>query len=188
MNDQDKKAALQKIREARAAKRNAEFAKGQAQLNSSQSNVFDHTLRDSDKMEVKSGDHWAAQLDAKRKAAKLSRGLPVEEAVGDTLDYKAMKKEMMNKGKGRVGDSLRRGIKPLSKGLKMLPIVGSLAGLMGAEDASAAVPMLDSADSAGMSPEDENTMMAEIQARKDYGNSPAAADRMAALEKLKKNQ
>jgi hypothetical protein len=59
---------------------------------------------------------------------------------------------------------------------------------MGAEDASAAVPILDSADSAGMSPEDENTMMAEIQAKKDYGNSPAAADRMAALEKLKKNQ
>ena len=171
MNDQEKRAALQKIREARASKRKASYAKDMGKLNSSQSNVFDHTLRDADKMEVKSGDHWAAQLDAKRKAAKISRGLPVEEAVGDTLDYNKMKKDMMKKSS--VGDSLRRGIKPLSKGLKMLPIVGSLAGLMGAEDASAAVPILDSADSAGMSPEDENTMMAEIQAKKDYGNSPA---------------
>ena len=188
MDEIQKKEALQKIREARASKRNAEFAKGQADLRSSQSNVFDKSLSQNDKMEVVSPEFREAKVDAYRKARRQSLGKPIEEAVGETLDYKAMKKEMMNRGKSNVGDSLRRGIKPLAKGLKMLPIVGALGGLLGAENASAAVPILDSADSAGMSAEDENTMMAEIQAKKDYSNSPAAADRIAALEKLKKNQ
>lgn len=178
MDDQKKRAELL------AAKRRADFAKGQAELRSSESNVFDHTLRDSDKMEVKGGDHWQAQLDAKRKAARISRGLPAEiaENVYDAGDYK---RQMMKGGKEILRDS-RKGIKSLSKGLKSIPIIGALASLMSAEDASAAVPILDSADAVGMSPQDENVMMGEIQAQKDYGNSQSHQDRLAALAKLAK--
>jgi hypothetical protein len=188
MNDIQKKEALQKIREARASKRNAEFAKGQADLRSSQSNVFDKSLSQNDKMEVVSPEFREAKVDAYRKARRQSLGKPIEEAVGETLDYKAMKKEMMNRGKSNVGDSLRRGIKPLAKGLKAIPIIGTLAALAGSEDASAAIPGLDSAESAGMSGADENMMMAEIQGRKDYDESQAAEDakknKLAVLAKL----
>jgi cell division protein FtsL len=105
---------------------------------------------------------------------------------GDTLDYNKLRKEYANKAKD-AGDSVsRRGIKSLSKGLKSIPVIGALASLMSAEDASAAVPILDSADAAGMSSQDENVMMGEIQAQKDYGKSQAHQDRLAALAKLAK--
>jgi hypothetical protein len=114
---------------------------------------------------------------------------PVE---GDTLNYKDLKKQYLKKAMDEGSDISRSGIKALKKGgsklLSGIPIVGSLAALAGAEDASAAVPILDSAESAGMSPEAENQFIAEQKARNDYMRSPAAMDRMAALEKLKKNQ
>ena len=85
--------------------------------------------------------------------------------------------------------------KGASKGLKSIPIIGSLAALAGSEDASAAVPGLDSAESVGMSGAAENQMMAEIQGRKDYATSQAAEDAkrnklavLAKLAELKENQ
>jgi len=76
--------------------------------------------------------------------------------------------------------------KTASKGLKALPIVGGAASLMmSPEDASAAIPGLDSADNVGMSAADENQMLAETQSRIDYGNSQATIDKLARLAALK---
>jgi len=76
-------------------------------------------------------------------------------------------------------------------GLKALPIIGGAASLlMNPEDASAAIPGLDSSESVGMSAADENQMIAERQAQVDYGQSPAAKDklRMELLAKLAGNR
>lgn len=79
-----------------------------------------------------------------------------------------------------------RALKKAAKsGLKALPIVGSVASLaMNPEDASAAIPGLDSAESVGESPEQEDMMLSETKARMDYEDSPAKRDRKAALAKL----
>ena len=187
----------------------AELARRRNELISSESNVFDHTLRDSDKMEVKSGDHWQAQLDAKRKAARISRGLPAEvaENVYDAGDYK---KQMMKGGKEVLKDA-RKGIKSLSKGFKSLgiPVISSLAALASG-DASAAIPGLDAATETGPdrnSPQgriesgeatDREKMEMSQRRGKGYVNSQAKQDfllkqqeqkqenRLAALEKLRK--
>jgi len=71
-----------------------------------------------------------------------------------------------------------------SVGKKLLgavPLVGGIAQAIDSGDASAAVPGLDEAEDVGMSAADENQMLSEIQARKDYANSPA---RMAKLKML----
>jgi hypothetical protein len=78
--------------------------------------------------------------------------------------------------------------KGASGGLKAIPVVGALGALMGAEDASAAIPGLDTADSAGMSASDENQMLAEYNAKQNYKNSQASRDRMKALKKLKEKK
>ena len=77
--------------------------------------------------------------------------------------------------------------KGASKGLKSVPILGALASLATAEDASAAIPLLDTAEGVGMSPEDENQFLTETQGRMDYQDSPAKRDRLAALAKLLKS-
>lgn len=162
----------------------------------------------SEDLKTKSGDFFKELIDAKLKANRQLRGKPVEPVSsgtldyaemrkgknigveGDTLDYGKLRKEYANKAKnaGVPSGSLRQGLKPLAKGLKALPIIGTIAALASSEDASAAIPGLDSAESAGMSGADENMMMAEIQGRKDYGESQAAEDvkrnKMAILAKL----
>lgn len=87
----------------------------------------------------------------------------------------------------KLQDIARKLGKGASKGLKSVPILGALASLATAEDASAAIPLLDTADSVGMSPEDENQFLAETQGRMDYQDSPARQDRLAALAKLLKS-
>lgn len=73
-------------------------------------------------------------------------------------------------------------------GLKSIPLIGGVAAaaLGGAEDASAAIPILDAADSVGMSASDENMMLAETEGRMNYEDSQAKKDRMMALAKLVK--
>lgn len=72
-----------------------------------------------------------------------------------------------------------------SSGLKAIPVIGAAAGLaMNPDDASAAIPILDSAESVGESPQTENQMLAETQSRMDYEESQASKDRKAALAKL----
>jgi len=73
------------------------------------------------------------------------------------------------------------------KGLKALPIIGGLASAVGSENAAAAIPGLDSADSVGMSSADESQMIAETQGKIDYSQSQAAKDKQAALAKLLKS-
>jgi|TARA_R110000851_G_scaffold293070_2_gene447628 hypothetical protein len=85
-------------------------------------------------------------------------------------------------------DKARKFAKVASKGLKTVPVLGSLAALATAEDAAAAVPILDSAESVGMSAEDENRFLAETQGRMDYQDSPARQDRLDALAKLLKSK
>lgn len=173
-------------KEERLARRRAEFAKGQKSFTSSESNVFDKSLSNNDKMTVTSPAAREAKVEAYREARRKMQGKPAE-VIGDTLDYGNLRKEMGNVKRSSAG-GLRGAIKPLTKGLKSIPIIGTLAALAGSEDASAAIPILDSADSAGMSGADENQMMAEIQGRKDYEGSQAAEDakrnKLAVLSKL----
>jgi hypothetical protein len=175
-------------KEERLARRRAEFAKGQKSFTSSESNVFDKSLSNNDKMTVTSPAAREAKVEAYREARRKMQGKPAE-VIGDTLDYGKLRKEMGTIRKAAPStNSLRAGIKPLTKGLKSIPVIGTLAALAGSEDASAAIPGLDSAESAGMSGADENQMMAEIQGRKDYAGSQAAEDakrnKLAVLAKL----
>ena len=95
-------------------------------------------------------------------------------------------KKAIEMGDTKGMESLKRkAMQFAGKAAKGLPVVGAIAAGLGSEDASAAVPVLGDAESAGMSPQDENMMMAEIQAQKDYGQSQAAQDKMEALKKLR---
>ena len=113
---------------------------------------------------------------------------------GDDFEMKnklrATFKQAAQAGDKSTMDKLRKiamGLKKgASSGLKAIPVVGALGALMGAEDASAAIPGLDTADSAGMSAEAENQMLAEYNAKKNYQNSQAKQDKMKALAKLAK--
>jgi hypothetical protein len=96
-------------------------------------------------------------------------------------------KDMMAKLRA-IAQKVGKGAKT---GLKMLPVVGGVAAAAMSDDAAAGVPLLGDAEAAGMSAGDENQMMAEIQARKDYDDSQAARDKRAksmALAKLAKLQ
>lgn len=74
-----------------------------------------------------------------------------------------------------------------TKGAKIfraIPLIGSALGAYSAlnsEDASAAIPLLNEAESVGMNPEDEAIMLAERDALVNYKNSPA---RFARTKKL----
>lgn len=63
------------------------------------------------------------------------------------------------------------------KAVKGVPVLGAIAGgltALDSNDAAAAIPGLDSADSAGMSGEDEKIMLAEDKALRNYMNSSAS--------------
>jgi hypothetical protein len=142
-----------------------------------------------DKQNLISGNDFVAKQKALEKERMLSRFKKAAES-GDTNMMNALRERAKGISlENKVPEtSLRKGLKPLTKGLKSIPIIGTLAALAGSEDASAAIPILDSADSAGMSGADENQMMAEIQGRKDYEGSQAAEDakrnKLAVLSKL----
>lgn len=110
---------------------------------------------------------------------KLNIGMPVK--VKDGTITKAGKDLL---GEGLDAASVRKTGILKSVGKKLLgavPVVGALASAIGAEDASAAIPGLDQAENVGMSAMDEDMMLAEDQARKNYMNSPG---RMAKLQQL----
>ena len=98
-------------------------------------------------------------------------------------------KQLAQSGDEGLMKALRNTGKIARTGLKQVPLIGGIAAaaLGGAEDASAAIPILDSADSVGMSPEQENQLIRERQAQTDYQNSQAKKDRLAALAKLMKS-
>jgi hypothetical protein len=99
----------------------------------------------------------------------------------DKIDTKEIKK-IMSADDWSKKIAMKRAALKAAKGL---PVIGAIAAGLGSQDASAAVPVLGDAESAGMSSEDENMMMAEIQAQKDYRRSQASQDRMEALKKLR---
>ena len=86
-------------------------------------------------------------------------------------------------GQGKQGMFKRIGRKVAG----VVPVVGALASAAMSEDASAAVPFLGDAEGVGMSAQDENAMLNEYDARRDYDNSQASKDaRKAALMKITK--
>ena len=125
---------------------------------------------------------------------KLNTGKEFRSKIDDLQmknRLKATFKDAAKRGDASMMNKLKKIASKMKTGAKAIPGVGALAaiaGLAGAEDASAAIPILDSADSVGMSPQDENQMIAETQAKINYGNSPAAQDRLLALAKLAKSR
>lgn len=107
-------------------------------------------------------------------------------------DLKATFRAAAEAGDDETMNKLRRIAQRMAKGartgVKALPLVGGLAAAIGSEDASAAVPILGSAEGVGMSSEAEDQFIAERQAQKDYGQSQAAKDRARALARLAKLQ
>ena len=67
--------------------------------------------------------------------------------------------------------------------LGAIPVVGALASAAMSEDASAAVPFLGDAEGVGMSAQDENTMLNEYNARRDYDMSQARQDALKAISR-----
>lgn len=119
--------------------------------------------------------------------------------MGDDLQKLNIGKGI-NVGKGTISSGLkdttqgldaaksRKGMSGLKNvlGKKLMggiPLIGGALSAIDSGDASAAIPGLDEAESVGMSAEDEDMMLAEIQAKKNYANSPA---RMAKLKSLMK--
>jgi hypothetical protein len=122
-------------------------------------------------------------VDFAKKQADLNMKQQLKSSFKAAAD--AGDKDMMNKLR-QIAGKMQKGA---SKGLKALPIVGTLAGMAGAvssNDASAGIPILDTADSVGMSASAEDQMLAETQAKIDYENSQAKRDKQAALAKLLK--
>ena len=106
-------------------------------------------------------------------------------------DLKSSFKAAAEAGDHQMMGKLRQIASKFGKtGLKSIPLIGGVAAaaLGGAEDASAAIPILDSADSVGMSAADENVMLAETEGRMNYEDSQAKKDRLVALAKLAKSQ
>ena len=109
--------------------------------------------------------------------------------VDDLLGH--ARREALDTGSNKSAiDWLRKNKGKYLKGVKSfagaIPIFGTgLAAILSPEDASAAIPILDQAESVGETPEMENMLIAESQARKDYQQSPAARD-AANYRKLQK--
>lgn len=73
-------------------------------------------------------------------------------------------------------------IRALKKGLKAIPLVGTIASLATSEDASAALPILGAADEAGRGSDKPNTMTQEEQ------NEASKQFQKEAAERLKKKK
>ncbi len=123
---------------------------------------------------------------------KLSNSGDFEKRMKD-LDLKQKLKSSFKaaaeSGDDQMMDKLRKIASKMGTGartgLKSVPLIGGVAAaaLGGAEDASAAIPVLDSADSVGMSSQDENQMISEIKAKNNYEKSQARKDALAKLAK-----
>lgn len=118
---------------------------------------------------------------------------PVNVPVPEMNEEKALQK-MKQAGQAVYGaaDEMSPRMKALKTlGRKAAGVLGPAIGLgaaLSSGDVSAAIPVLNSAESVGMSPEAEDQMIAETQAKIDYSKSSAARDRLAALAKLSKLQ
>lgn len=121
-----------------------------------------------DRLTLEMGDHLQ-NMNAGR--AVLVPGGTVSKAAKEAsegIDVADIRKKGIIKGVGK-------------KMLGALPLVGGIAQALDSGNASAAIPLLDEAEDVGMSAADENIMLAEDDAKKDYAKSPA---RMNKLKKL----
>lgn len=146
----------------------SDFLKKRQELKASAPDMMDSEFFNRETNKTVSPEYREAKVEAFRKARRMLKDKPVEEAVGDTLDYRQLRKQM-----GKIG----------RKGLKSIPVIGAAASLLGAEDASAALPILGDAESAGETPEQEDMMLAEAKAMKDYNMSDAKKDAIMNLKK-----
>jgi len=191
MKTTDKKKAfiegLKAVSEKRADERQLGEMQRRAAPDASQ-NLAKGSL-DSDALTVK-GDMKSADVSNNMRQATMSGDDHVKKIADIRMKNKLRSsfKAAAESGDKSMMDQLRKVAGNLKKGasggLKAIPVVGALGALMGA----AAIPGLDTADSAGMSAGAENQMLAEYDATKDYNNSQAKKDRLAALAKLAKSR
>jgi hypothetical protein len=167
--DEVKKQALEGLIQKRKADRMDKFNQDIGSLGNQPVEVMDDTLQ-KDVMEVTSPEAREAKVDAYRKARRAAKGLPAEVAE-EVLDYNQLRRQMMKAGR---------------RGLKSVPVLGSLVGLAGAEDASAALPILGDAESAGQSKEADLDFLGSARGMQDYNQSQARQDKLRRLAELKK--
>lgn len=108
--------------------------------------------------------------------------------LGLKQDLKATMADAIKRGDNQMIDKLKMVAKKMGKGattgLKAFPLIGGLVAAAASGDASAAIPVLGDADSVGMSPEQENMFIKEIEAKNNYMKSQAHKDRLEALKRL----
>lgn len=124
----------------------------------------------------------------------LSQGFEPVKSVTEHIDTKSVVPVSTGTNWAEKIANLRALKQAGKKVMSVLPFAGAGYAALNGEPAMAAeelagdVPVVGQAyeafkpDSAGQSPEDERMMLAEIQAQKDYENSPARAARLAALK------
>lgn len=164
-----KKQALSNLIGERNQRRADKFAQDIGGLSNQNIDIMDDTLQ-KDKMSVVSPEVREAKVDAYRKARRTAKGLP-REVAEEVLDYNQLRRQMMKAGR---------------RGLKSLPVLGSLVGLAGAEDASAALPILGDAESAGQSKEVDMDFLGTARGLQDYNQSQAKKDKLRKLAELKR--
>lgn len=124
---------------------------------------------------------------------RVKGSAPVKEAVTrissgtDKIDTKGITKVISGSDfQSKIQSLLKGGGK---KALGVLPMAGAIGAALQGDPAMAAeelvmdLPGVEAirSESAGMSPEDERMMLAEIDAQKAYDKSPARMDRLRAL-------
>jgi hypothetical protein len=165
----EKAARVDEDRKERLLRERQDKALADMQKRNSTPVIKDTSLSSSDSMKVKSSN---APIDTKE-IKKIISGNDFVDKIASLRAAKAMGK----------------------KALGVLPFAGTAMALasgdpaMAAEEAAGDIPVLGQAYEA-LKPttagnvEEENTMMAEIQARKNYGNSPAAKDAARGRENI----
>ena len=101
----------------------------------------------------------------------------------DNIDTKQIQKQISGDDFVKKIANARAAKAAGKKLLGAIPVVGALASAAMSEDASAAIPLLDEADSVGMSAQEENAMLNEYNARRDYDMSQARQDALKAISR-----
>ena len=101
----------------------------------------------------------------------------------DKIDTKSIQKQISGDDFVKKIADARAAKAAGKKLLGALPLVGALASAAMSEDASAAIPLLGDAEGVGMSAQDENAMLNEYNARRDYDMSQARQDALKAIRR-----
>lgn len=101
----------------------------------------------------------------------------------DVIDTKQIQKQISGDDFVKKIANARAAKAAGKKLLGAIPVVGALASAAMSEDASAAVPFLGDAEGVGISAQDENAMLNEYNARRDYDMSQARQDALKAISR-----